>query len=60
MDRIILGLAAIFIMLFSVAMFFSQVREETTQLEMAKLGYCKYKQGLNPPAFFKCKEYTEK
>jgi len=38
-----------------------QERNDREQvIEMGKLGYCKYKQeGLNPPAYFKCKEYTE-
>ena len=56
--KLILGFFALLMIIFMVGSFFSQIKDESTQMEMAKLGYCKYKQpGLNPPAYFKCKEY---
>jgi hypothetical protein len=57
--RLIFGFLAFMIVVFMVGSFIAQIKDESTQMEMAKLGYCKYKQpGLNPPAYFKCKEYS--
>ena len=57
--KLILGFFSLFMIIFMVGSFFSQIKDESMQMEMAKLGYCKYKQpGLNPPAYFKCKEHS--
>jgi len=56
--KMIFGFFSFIIVIFSIGVFLSQVKDESMQMEMAKLGFCKYKQpGLNPPAYYKCRDY---
>lgn len=50
----------VLVLFFFGSMIYKEESDKSQAIEMGKLGYCKYKQeGLNPPAYFKCKELVE-